>query len=356
MRSSNGPWTAPEMHGYANEADMQAMLHVTPSLIDGVNPDAISVTEFGTVAGPADLVIVDTTGGLTLVECKLVRNPQIRREIVGQVFDYAARLAETTPASFAELWAGRGGPPLDAFFEGRTEARERFEADLAAGAFTLVLAVDRIHDDLRRIVRYLNEHTSAGVRLLAVELNKLTFGDTEVLVPTVYGRESADQKDARSSSSTRRWAYEDVDADLRSRDPQLADGLRAFEQEMAHAGFRVQGGGAGSVPSYSMWGPMVDGRAPTPFSVYAGDRPLLSCTFEWSRSAGEAAVTAFLDGLLEAGIELERDQIVAAGFKKRPSVSLDVVVDPRRRAAIVSAARRLLPSASDHPTISSDAY
>lgn len=42
--------------------------------------------------GPADVIAVDADGALTVVECKLATNQNARREIVGQVFDYAAQL------------------------------------------------------------------------------------------------------------------------------------------------------------------------------------------------------------------------------------------------------------------------
>lgn len=78
-----------------SEADIQALVHAHPSClpireIDAIfaNPVAIC-RELQTSAGPIDNLLV-TPGGLPiLVECKLWRNPQGRREVVGQILDYA---------------------------------------------------------------------------------------------------------------------------------------------------------------------------------------------------------------------------------------------------------------------------
>lgn len=340
-RSGGGAWVEPEQRGYLGEFDLQAMLLAQPSLIDGISSDAIAVREFATGIGPADLVVVDTTGALTVIECKLATNSDIRREIVGQVLDYASRLAETSPAAFADRWSARGGPSLDLFFDQRPGARERFEGDLNAGVFTLVLAVDRISVDLRRIVRYLNERTTAGMRLLAVELNRLTFGDTEVLVPTAYGAESADDKDARSGTPRRRWTAQDVDPTLRADDAPLADAVLAFVEDMETAGLRVQGGGTAAYPSFSLWGRTPTGDDVAPFSIFCGPRPTLSCNFGWSLKAGDVALRRFLDALIASGLPLARDEIIAADFAKRPSVPLSALKDASVRAGILSAAGHL---------------
>jgi hypothetical protein len=44
-------------------------------------------------AGFIDVLLVSEHGRLIVVECKLWRNPQARREVVGQVLDYARELA-----------------------------------------------------------------------------------------------------------------------------------------------------------------------------------------------------------------------------------------------------------------------
>jgi hypothetical protein len=172
VRTAGGTWQRPVSQGYVNEDELQRVLDAQPSLIEGVTENAKSVREFLTGVGPADLIIVDVDGTVTVVECKLARNQEIRRTIMGQVLDYASRLAELTPSEFEHQWTLQNGPSLEELFTGSPDGRAALEANLSAGIFTLVLAVDAINDDLRRIVRYLNTHTSAGMRLLAIELRR----------------------------------------------------------------------------------------------------------------------------------------------------------------------------------------
>ncbi|RBY91065.1 hypothetical protein [Blastococcus sp. TF02A-30] len=346
VRDHGGRWTDPSSYGYVNEAELQQILSEQPSLIEGVGADAVAVRELATSVGRADLVVVDTDGTITIVECKLATDADIRRVIVGQVLDYAARLSELTPATFEELWQARGGTSLDLLFDGQPDdARRAFEANLEAGVFTLVLAVDSISADLRRIVRYLNTHTSAGMRLLAVELRRAVHGDTEILIPTVYGSESADEKNARrSAAGAARWTSTDVDAWLRERDPELADAVASFADDLAAHGFRIQGGGSGAQPSYSIWGTAASGADIAPFSVYCGSPSSLSCNFQWTRGAGPVAVGRFLEELSAAGLPLAVEAIAATDFKKRPGIPLDVLKDSARRGAIVAASGRLSQS------------
>src|SRR4051794_12903005 len=54
-------------------------------------------TELDTrVAGLADALFINPQGMPTLVECKLWRNPEARREVIGQILDYARVLRRWT--------------------------------------------------------------------------------------------------------------------------------------------------------------------------------------------------------------------------------------------------------------------
>ena len=49
--------------------------------------------EVGTPVGPIENFFVSPSGELTIVEAKLWRNPEARREVVGQIINYAAALS-----------------------------------------------------------------------------------------------------------------------------------------------------------------------------------------------------------------------------------------------------------------------
>jgi hypothetical protein len=56
--------------------------------------------ELYTDAGRIDAVFINERGRLTIVECKLWKNPQARREVVAQTLDYVSALTEW---SYADL-------------------------------------------------------------------------------------------------------------------------------------------------------------------------------------------------------------------------------------------------------------
>ena len=59
--------------------------------------------ELPTEVGPIDLLFINPTGLLTLVECKLWKNPQARREVVGQILDYATEMSRWSYSNWNRL-------------------------------------------------------------------------------------------------------------------------------------------------------------------------------------------------------------------------------------------------------------
>ena len=81
-----------------SEAEIQALVHSHPECLPIAEIDPIFVgpvaicRELVTSAGSIDNLMVTPTGLPVLVECKLWRNPEARREVVGQILDYATDL------------------------------------------------------------------------------------------------------------------------------------------------------------------------------------------------------------------------------------------------------------------------
>lgn len=195
IRQSDGTWREATYAGYALESDLQSILAAHPHLIPGVGAGARTCREFQSEVGPADIVVVGAEGDVTLVECKLASNPQVRREIVGQMFDYASRLWNMDVDDFAARWQNRTQESL--FGEGIAEnfpLREALARTLAEGKFRIVLAVDAINPALKRMVEYLNFMSGPSTSVIAVEYSRLTQDNIEILMPHVYGQELAEAK------------------------------------------------------------------------------------------------------------------------------------------------------------------
>lgn len=234
IRTPGSPWTAPDVVGYENENHLQEILAAQPGWIPGINEPAVTARELPTTAGPIDVCIVGSDGGLTVVECKLASNSEKRRMVVGQVIDYASAIWLGGPHDFLRRWASRTGEDLA---DSLPDAVPALAANIESARIDLCLAVDEIDDDLRRLVEYLNKATRADLRVTAVQLAYAKQGDVEVLVPSTYGGEIAETKARDAGLAKVTWTKESFlealagDAD-RSAAQRLCD---LVEQEIGRA-------------------------------------------------------------------------------------------------------------------------
>ncbi|MGH1555638.1 hypothetical protein ACRAWF_38770 [Streptomyces sp. L7] len=212
---------------FETEAEFQELLARHPrvldfgSLADGRPLRLVLVArEMGvptsTDSAPAywlDHLFVDADGVPTLVEVKRATDSRIRREVVGQMLDYAANAARYWPAallrrSFEDTCAKDGRSLEEAYGEllGDQDDRsaEEFwttvEERLAAGQMRLLFVADRIPLELRAIVEFLNRQLRQ-TDVYAVELTQYRGGgDLRVLVPRVHGEVATAAKSPRATA------------------------------------------------------------------------------------------------------------------------------------------------------------
>lgn len=90
----------PLTKGEFQEEWMQKLLQHSPQLLPVAEIDAIYAPlicigrEIATAAGYIDNLFISPKGYITIVETKLWRNPEARREVVGQIIDYAKELKQ----------------------------------------------------------------------------------------------------------------------------------------------------------------------------------------------------------------------------------------------------------------------
>jgi hypothetical protein len=164
---------------------IQALVHSHPSIlpigeIDPIFVGAISVCrELSTPAGPIDNFLVTSSGLPVLVECKLWRNAEARREVVGQILDYAKELARFTVSDLQrEVAASVGGGPTALMDLVRTadpavdevQFGDNLTTNLRRGRFLLLLVGDGIRERVEAIADYLREHAGLHFSLGLVEL------------------------------------------------------------------------------------------------------------------------------------------------------------------------------------------
>ncbi len=97
-RAGEPAWRSPTVTTYSNERAIQTIIEQAPHLLlPGSDESRLAVaTELALEAGYVDVVGVGADGAITLAECKLKANPEIRRHVIGQILAYASGLGGLT--------------------------------------------------------------------------------------------------------------------------------------------------------------------------------------------------------------------------------------------------------------------
>jgi hypothetical protein len=135
--------------------------------------------ELSTNAGPVDLVLVNESGFITLVETKLWRSPEARRKVVGQILDYAKEFSRWTFSHFDE--AVRRNPHskqsgLVEIVRGRSEDFDEVEfvdsvsRNLRLGRLLLLIVGDGIREEVEHLAEFLQRTPELRFTLGLIEL------------------------------------------------------------------------------------------------------------------------------------------------------------------------------------------
>lgn len=180
-------------------------------------PDPIS----GTGRWSVDFLFVDQDAVPTFVECKRFADTRSRREVVGQVMEYAANgqfywdhevfrgsatetasaVGETIEDSLATLLQDEQRAP-DLFFQ-------RVEENLKAGSLRIIFFMEEAPSELKSIVEFLNGQLDR-TEVLIVEARQFEKDGVRVVAPTLFGyteqaRQAKKASATEASESRRTW-------------------------------------------------------------------------------------------------------------------------------------------------------
>ena len=233
------------LFGKTLEDALQTLLQRYPQVLPGrqIDPDSDDPPRFALLrrempvgSWSLDHLYVDQRGVLTLVETKLVQNPEARREVVGQLLEYAANADASWGNGKArqlavDYWRGQNRALDDVLMEHLGEDTDldalwaEVEDNLNSGRLRLIIAADEIRTEVRRIIEYLNRELQ-NAEVLGLEL--ACYGQDsppQVLVPRLIGRVKA----SAPSSKPRFWSSNDLQMAYRDlSDPVLAGRLLAM--------------------------------------------------------------------------------------------------------------------------------
>jgi hypothetical protein len=187
-----------------SEATIQALIHENPGCLPIAEIDPMFVgpipicMELNTPAGPIDNFMVTPSGLPVLVECKLWRNPEMRRQVVSQILDYAKELSRWSSSDLQREASRRLGRTGNALLELVREAGHDVEevefndaltSNLRRGRFLLLIVGDGIREGVEAIVEYLQVHAGLHFTLGLVELPIFVMPTGECIVaPRVLAR------------------------------------------------------------------------------------------------------------------------------------------------------------------------
>lgn len=163
-----------------------------------------------------DHLFLDQDAVPTLVEVKRSSDSRIRREVIGQMLDYAANAVVYWPVErLRELFERRclaaGRDPdleLGSVLEPEGEAEafwEQAATNLRAGRVRLVFVADEIPRELRRVVEFLNGQMDPA-EVIAIEVKQYVGEGLKTLVPRVIGQTAeVEARKGRRAGGGRRW-------------------------------------------------------------------------------------------------------------------------------------------------------
>lgn len=196
-RRDGRDWRPLPPSSFPDEQTLESLIEETPHLLPLAGSPQLTIVGRQVALGSlyADLIAVEPTGRLVVIEVKLARNSEARRAIGAQALAYAAALHRTQPEVLERDVLGRYlrehsherlADAVVVTLQGTDFDPEDFDRGLAEslseGRFRLVLVLDDAPAELVRLVGFLEARTD-GLLVDLVTVAAYDIGGTQALVP-----------------------------------------------------------------------------------------------------------------------------------------------------------------------------
>jgi len=333
----NKKWELVESNAYAAEKELQELLADSPEIISmeeirpGSGPLVAVVREFSLPVGYIDILAFTARGDVAIIECKLDKNPQAKREVIGQILDYSAHLwgmsyedldgkiQSMTDRSLADLVRQHADDPE----WNEEEFRSNIRSTLEQGNFILTIAVNEINEELHRIIRYVNSLGELSFSFAALEMRRFQKSKAEMLVPHVFGPVHAASKDAREKN---KWDEESFFGALREKDPiseSVASKILFWAKSRCTRIYWGEGIRLGAfVPIYQ-----TEKGKHQLFAVWTNG--VVEIYFQWYQNKSPFESEQKRLEILRRLNEIEGVQLPADAIKRKPSIKMSILSDQK---------------------------
>ncbi len=356
VQGSTAKWERAEEKELPREEKLQDLVRDNPEILplddlgDNASPLLIVGREAPLANGLADVIGVDENGLITLIECKLARNPEVKRKVIGQILGYAAYLWKMGYEQFE-------ADVVRNYFDGDTchspelhgvaldEAMERFRAEqalggewdrqtfreqvknnLTSGHFRLIIVVDKVNDELRQTVEYLNACTMPEFEILCAELRYFETPGTKLIIPALVGAPVG--KTPPEPKFKRKWDEDQFMAQIRGDFSESLEDVMRQLLGWCQAHFDGVWWGEGKViGSWVPWVAMSDKRHAKPIAVYGGGQ--VEIGFQWLQDYPPFTAEAKRAELLERLNQIEDIRLPADCIDRRPNFLFQVLGKPK---------------------------
>ncbi len=224
---------------YDSEELLQKLLAKFPNLIPGAQIDSDNPRRWLLVSREmgvpckegmgghwsVDHLFIDQDAIPTIVEVKRATDSRIRREVIGQILDYASNAVvywsiEKIRTRYEAMCDERDVDPGEELLDRLginddiEEFWQRIKTNLQAGRVRLLIIADAIPKEVQRIVEFLNNQMDPA-EFLAVEIKQFASENMKTLVPRVVGKTA--KSDSTSSPSPRTWDEKSFFEELQSK-------------------------------------------------------------------------------------------------------------------------------------------
>lgn len=192
---TGGRWRPLGAAAYPDEASLHDLVQAAPHMLPLSGSPRLTVLgrEVRLGGGYADLIAVESSGRLVVIEVKLAGNSESRRAVVAQILSYAGYLQgldlEQLETQVLASRLGPGGSVLTAveaddqqYIVDRDAFRQALASSLADGSFRLVVVLDSAPDELVQVVGYL-ELVASKIDIDLVTVSAYDVNGSRVLVP-----------------------------------------------------------------------------------------------------------------------------------------------------------------------------